>query len=63
MAENEGWGFPNGSRKAHYFRGMMALCRKYGFYGEPLETDDEASPDDCAVCRKHLSRHPAPKEQ
>ncbi|KKN37026.1 hypothetical protein LCGC14_0767860 [marine sediment metagenome] len=34
MTENkEGWGFPAGSKKAHYFEANgMSLCRKYGFY-------------------------------
>lgn len=59
----EGWGFPRDSRKAHYFRDTMSLCRKFGFYRGPLEPEGvwdggvpKPSPDDCAPCRKALNR-------
>lgn len=52
---NEGWGFPGGSRKAHYFVGTVSLCRKWGFYHGPLTANQEGtSPDDCAGCRRAL---------
>ena len=51
----EGWGFPGRSRKAHYFAGMTSLCRKWGFYGGPLEQGNDDSPDNCAVCMKRLT--------
>ena len=50
----EGWGWPLNSRKAHYFRHTMSLCRRYGFYRSYLEPDDKPSPDDCKACRKEL---------
>lgn len=42
----EGWGFPAGSKKAHYFVGNvgMSLCRKYGFYTAELEYGNDNSP-------------------
>lgn len=52
MNTNEGWGFPNGSRKAHYFRDTISLCRRYGFYMGPLDSSDKQSPDDCRECRR-----------
>lgn len=49
----EGWAFPANSRKAHFFRNTMALCRRYGFYTGPLQPDDGTpSPDDCVACRR-----------
>ena len=53
----EGWAYPANSRKAHYMRDTMALCRKYGFYLGPLQADNgEASADDCAQCRRLLDK-------
>ena len=54
----EGWAFPDGARKAHYFVDSMALCRKYGFYrGAFLVCDpNEVSPDDCAQCVRLYKR-------
>ena len=52
----EGWGvIPPGSRKAHYYRDSMSLCRTRGFYFGPLSPDEFASPDDCKACRKELT--------
>lgn len=56
----EGWAFPANSRKAHYMRDTMALCRKYGFYRGPLQPDNgKPSKDDCAACRKALDKERA----
>lgn len=55
----EGWGFPANSRKAHYFVDMMALCRKYGFYRGTLEQGNDESPDNCAECKRLLSKRKA----
>lgn len=53
----EGWGVIRpGDRRAHYYRDMDALCRKVGFYRGPLEPDEFVSADDCAACRKRLTR-------
>ena len=54
----EGWGFTGRSNKAHYFVQTMALCRKWGFYGGPLEPDTGPSPDDCVQCRRLLDKRP-----
>lgn len=59
MAEQltEGWGAPGCSRKFHYFRGGLSLCRKIGFYNGELDPDDGTKrEDDCAACRKALER-------
>lgn len=59
----EGWGFPGGSRKAHYFVGTMSLCRKWGFYTGPLtKNQDGSSPDDCVVCARELAKRPSDHE-
>ena len=53
----EGWFWPGGSRKAHYFVHGRSLCGKWGFPGE-LEPYGEFSSDDCAACaRKAKERH------
>lgn len=58
----EGWGVIRpGDRKAHYYRGTMSLCRRVGFYRGPLDSDDKPSKDDCAACRKELTREAAKK--
>nr|MDO8082850.1 hypothetical protein [Candidatus Freyarchaeota archaeon] len=45
----EGWGYPAGSKKAHYFVSGMSACGKYGFYrGELLEQGSEEV--SCKVC-------------
>lgn len=53
----EGWGMlgPT-SKKAHYFRGTRSLCHRWGFYQGPLEADAFTSTDDCAACRKVLTK-------
>ena len=50
----QGWAFPNGSRKAHWFDGSMSLCRKYGFYFGPVETGNDNSSDNCTECKRRL---------
>lgn len=58
----EGWGFPESSRKAHYFiiepGCVMAtsLCGNYGFYGGPTEQCNDDSLDNCIVCKNKLKR-------
>lgn len=65
----EGWGFPGSAQraKAHYFRGGMSLCNKWGFYRGRMEADTGPSPDDCPTCRKRLdkesSRAGTPREE
>jgi len=54
--QKEGWGFPNNSRKAHYFVDSMSLCRRYGFYYGDLELGNNNSPDNCSVCAKLLAK-------
>lgn len=35
----EGWGFPQRSRKAHYFVNGRSLCGKWTFFGKVAEGD------------------------
>lgn len=57
MGLTEGWGVIRpGDRKAHYYRLMMSLCGRVGFYQGELEPDNGPSRDDCAACRKVLAR-------
>jgi hypothetical protein len=50
---NEGWGWPDQSRKAHYFRGGRSLCRKWIFLGRlPLEQGNDDSRSNCGACKK-----------
>ena len=56
----EGWGFPRGSQKAHYFQeDGMSLCRKWGFYRGDKEQGNDDSPDNCIACKKALQRRKA----
>lgn len=56
----EGWGVIRpGDRKCHYYRNMDALCGKVGFYRGPLDADEGTSRDDCAACRKKLTKEKA----
>lgn len=52
----EGWGIPGQSKKWHYFRDGMSLCRKWGFFLGHLEPDEGANEDDCPACRKKLDK-------
>lgn len=55
MNADEGWGWPLLSKKAHYFINGLALCRRWAYAG-PLEHGKDDSPDNCAACRKILSK-------
>lgn len=56
----EGWGVIRpGDRRAHYYVGTMALCRRVGFYQGPLEADNGPSRDDHKECRRLLVRRQA----
>lgn len=56
---NEGWHWPVSSRKAHYFRKGISLCKRWLFCG-PLvgsqETGTEPGPDDCHECHRRLMK-------
>ena len=54
--QKEGWGFPGGSRKAHYFVDGVSLCGKWGFYFGLLEQGNDTSPDNCPTCIKKLAK-------
>lgn len=64
--EVEGWGWPELSRKAHYFVGKRALCLKWLYAGPALRTQsvsDKRGPDDCAICHKRAQgRTPTSRE-
>ncbi|WP_431881737.1 hypothetical protein [Micromonospora chalcea] len=56
----EGWGVIRpGDRRAHYYRDSFSLCRRVGFYVGDLDPDNGPSRDDCAACRKALTREAA----
>jgi hypothetical protein len=58
-AYNYGWGFPAGSRKAHYFDADgRSLCGKWAFMRREACDNDNAfrpSPDDCVACRRKFT--------
>lgn len=57
LNENEGWGFPRGSKKAHYFlANRMSLCNKFGFYHAEKEQGNDDSNDNCTACKKALKK-------
>lgn len=48
-----GWNWPGGARKAHYFEGGRSLCRRWLFFEsqeQSQEIRDEPGPDDCRPC-------------
>lgn len=55
----EGWGKPLESRKWHYFVDSRSLCGSWGFYFGALEQGKEASPDNCAACKKRFKARKA----
>ena len=52
MVTKEGWGLPEGCRKAHYFVRGMSLCGRCGYYFGPLEQRNDDGSDKCAICKK-----------
>ncbi len=63
VKDREGWRFPAGSRKTHYFVDSTSLCRRWGFYYGPLEQGKDESPDNCSTCVKELSKKRAQPKQ
>jgi hypothetical protein len=51
----EGWGWPRISKKWHYFINKRSLCGRFAFFGE-LEAGNNESPDNCADCKKRLTK-------
>jgi hypothetical protein len=51
----KGWGWPNASRKAHYFINRISLCNKWIFGGELDNTNTTPGPDDCVVCARKVA--------
>ncbi len=54
MVTKEGWGLPEGCRKAHYFVEGMSLCGRHGYYFGSLKQGDDESPGNCVLCKKKL---------
>ena len=48
----EGWGLPEGCRKAHRFVRGMSLCGRYGYYFGPLDQRNDDSTDKCVICKE-----------
>jgi len=47
----EGWGWPEDSRKAHYFRKDRSLCGRWCYWGEEIWPRFSLSEKDCcAIC-------------
>jgi len=53
--DNEGWGWPNNSRKAHYFVGGRSLCNRWMYFGELDQGNDESS-HNCVSCKRKLRK-------
>ena len=52
---SKGWGFPEPSRKFHYFVDGRSLCGKWGWLSSAgLEDTVNTGPDDCRVCARKL---------
>ncbi len=61
---NDGWGWPTGANKAHYFKDGRALCGKWmqvsPFGGGTVlieaNAESPASSKDCAPCTRKLAK-------
>ncbi len=53
MDVEEGYGWPPGSRTAHYFVNGISLCGVWMYAGD-LEQGDDGGQDFCPECRKRL---------
>jgi hypothetical protein len=55
--EQEGWGKSPASQKWHYFpaKETTSLCSRIGFFFGERETGLDASPSNCAACKKKLA--------
>jgi len=52
-----GWGWPQLSKKPHYFVDGQSLCGRWMFFGEVSDKDaSEKGPDDCAQCRRRYGK-------
>lgn len=58
--QDQGWGWPGNSRKAHYFESgeLISLCRGWMFGGS-REDNNHDSPDNCASCKRALAKKKA----
>ena len=60
----EGWISLLNSRKFHYARHGVTLCRKFMYLGSTFSKDTgKDSQDDCAECRRKLRAPPTTKGQ
>lgn len=52
--KDEGWGWPENSKKAHFFRKGTSLCNRWFFLGSLLESSDQVDehPSNCSTCQK-----------
>lgn len=55
-APKEGWNWLSNATKWHYFVEGRSLCRRWMCFGTDLKEDTGESPDDCAACRKALTK-------
>lgn len=54
MTNNEGWGYPENARKAHFFIKGRSLCRKWLYLGYVVGRDEIGDPDNCKTCERML---------
>lgn len=55
MSNNDGWGFPTNSCRAHYFVRGRSLCGRWIYFGKPVLNQGPASDDDCKACSRKLA--------
>ncbi len=60
---SDGWGWPTGATKPHYFKDARSLCRRWGQVGlgggaVPIEAnaDSPSVPQDCKPCTRKLAK-------
>lgn len=53
---NAGWGWPINFNKAHYFKEGEAVSLCGVMYSGSREQGNDASPDNCAGCKRKLKK-------
>lgn len=54
LASESGWGWPERSRKCHYFENGISLCGKWMFFGDAVKNQLGPSADDCVTCSRKV---------
>jgi len=56
---DEGWSWIYNSKRWHYFRNKVSLCKRWLLFVNPSEGYEEGnlnSPDNCKLCVKKLKK-------